>query len=155
MGVAHVEEHRQTGLGHGPVHGDRFRQINGHLLEVGVDLEPLEPQGRNPLQLRLPALHGREQRAQADEVGMNPDLRGDKVVDMLDLVGRGGRAGDGAAVDPGRLLQGQQRLDRRQMGSVGAIKGADGGRSLLSQLVGENMNVDVCNRHGGSFFVLE
>ncbi len=84
---------------------------------------------------------------------MNPDFRGDKVVDMLDLVGRGGRAGDGAAVDPGRLLQGQQRLDRRQMGSVGAIKGADGGRSLLSQLVGENMNVDVCNLHECAFFM--
>ena len=118
------------------------------MLKVRVDFDAAQPQLHHPGDLILPALHGGEEGAQADETVVLAHLTGDKVVDVLHLGRGGGGAGHGAAGNARLLLQCKERLHRGQVPGVGAVEAADGGRGLLRQLVGENVGVNICNRHG-------
>ena len=122
------------------------------MLKVRVDLDAAQPQLHHPGDLILPALHGGEEGAQADETVVLAHLTGDKVVDVLHLGGGGGGAGHGAAGNACLLLQCKERLHRGQVPGVCAVEAADGGRGLLCQLVGEDVGVNICNRHGNRLF---
>lgn len=145
--IPHMKQHGKSSSGHGAVHLDSARGINGNLLKIRMNLKPPKSQLLHSVQLLLIILHPRVERAKADKAGMLTGSLCQKGIDIVDLLWRSSRIADHTTANAGlrKLLCQTVRACNGISGFV--VEFSDGMSRFFRQLIGKYMYMDICYLH--------
>ena len=149
-GVPHVADQEHVRPLHLLEHGKEPLIVQGEVLELRVDLHPVDAVVPQPLQLLPVVFILGVEGAAGDELGVLLALLADEAVDGLHLVGGGGGGEHHGVLDPRLRQHVRQLLDLPVVvGGLRQVEVLGGGHGgLLRHLVREDVGVHVDDSHG-------